>query len=176
MTTTRIASRKGGGKRGHNVADTNVSPFARARNICCGHKKCFWFLSETICVRNKCFPVCPCAQHLLRTQKMFLIFVRNILCPQQMFPHLRGIHHFHIFHNTPCLPPKIVHKYCFQFLLGWLYVLREIENNAYAKFWGANKVYYGRCESGEWTQNKCFVSRSFAHPSWATMCPRLPPP
>jgi len=25
---------------GHNVADTNVSPFARARNICCGHKIC----------------------------------------------------------------------------------------------------------------------------------------
>ena len=25
---------------GHVVADTNVSPFARARNICCGHKFC----------------------------------------------------------------------------------------------------------------------------------------
>ena len=49
---------------GHIVADTNVSPFARARNIRCGHKfcvrdkKCFWFCSETFCVRNKCFPVC----------------------------------------------------------------------------------------------------------------------
>ena len=31
---------KGPGKRGHIVADTNVSPFARARNICCGHKFC----------------------------------------------------------------------------------------------------------------------------------------
>ena len=35
---------KGPGKRGHCcghiVADTNVSPFARARNICCGHKFC----------------------------------------------------------------------------------------------------------------------------------------
>ena len=29
---------KGPGKRGHIVADTNVPPFARARNICCGHK------------------------------------------------------------------------------------------------------------------------------------------
>ena len=28
------------GKRGHIVADTNVSPFARARNICCGYKFC----------------------------------------------------------------------------------------------------------------------------------------
>ena len=25
---------------GYIVADTNVSPFARARNICCGHKFC----------------------------------------------------------------------------------------------------------------------------------------
>ena len=25
---------------GHIVADTNVSPFARARNVCCGHKFC----------------------------------------------------------------------------------------------------------------------------------------
>ena len=25
---------------GHIVADTNVSPFARAGNICCGHKFC----------------------------------------------------------------------------------------------------------------------------------------
>ena len=30
----------GPGKRGHIVADTNVSPFARARNVCCGHKFC----------------------------------------------------------------------------------------------------------------------------------------
>ena len=29
---------KGPGKRGHIVADTNVSPFARARNICCGNR------------------------------------------------------------------------------------------------------------------------------------------
>ena len=33
-------SSKGPGKRGHIVADTNVSLFARARNICCGHKFC----------------------------------------------------------------------------------------------------------------------------------------
>ena len=52
---------------------------------------------RTHCCRNKCFPVCPCAQHLLRThnfvsgtQKMFLILFRNILCPQQMFPSLHS--------------------------------------------------------------------------------------
>ena len=56
---------------GNIVADANVSPFARARNICCGRKfasenrskKCFWILSETFCVRNKCFPVCS-GKHL----------------------------------------------------------------------------------------------------------------
>ena len=50
----------------HIVADTNVSPFARARNICCGHKFCVW------------------------DTKMFLILFRNILCPHQMFPSLRS--------------------------------------------------------------------------------------
>ena len=42
---------------GHIVADTNVSPFARSRNICGGHK---------ICVRNKCFPVCAAWKHNIR--------------------------------------------------------------------------------------------------------------
>ena len=51
---------------GHIVADTNVSPFTRARNICCGYKFC------------------------VRDTKMFLILFRNILCPQQMFPSLRA--------------------------------------------------------------------------------------
>ena len=51
---------------GHIVADTNVSSFARARNICCGHK---------FCVRD--------------TKNVSVLF-RNILCPQHMFPSLRS--------------------------------------------------------------------------------------
>ena len=31
--------------------------------------------------------------------------------------------------------PKILHKYCLQFLLGIKMALRETEHNAYAKFW-----------------------------------------
>ena len=51
----------------------------------------FWKPSlRTHCFRHKCFPVCLRAQHLLRTQIMFLILFRNILCPQQMFPSLRS--------------------------------------------------------------------------------------
>ena len=34
------------------------------------------------------------------------------------------------YHNTFCCPSKILHK-------------REIESNAYAKFWRDNKQYYG---------------------------------
>ena len=30
------------------------------------------------------------------------------------------IHHLHISQNVPCLPAKILHKHCCQFLLGWL--------------------------------------------------------
>ena len=58
----------------HIVADSNVSPFSRARNICCGHKKCFWFRSETFCVCNKCFPVCARKETSWATCTM---------CPQQ---------------------------------------------------------------------------------------------
>ena len=32
--------------------------------------------------------------------------------------------------------PKILHKHCFQFLLGVKMAPRETENNADAKFWG----------------------------------------
>ena len=42
-----------------------------------------------------------------------------------------------------CLPPpspQILHNLCFSFFLGITAVPREIENNASAKFWAANKV------------------------------------
>ena len=42
-----------------------------------------------------------------------------------------AIRHLHISHKAPYSPAKI----CFSFLLGITAVPREIENNAYAKFW-----------------------------------------
>ena len=39
-------------------------------------------------------------------------------------------------------PPKFCLTFVFSFLLGITAVPREIENKAYAKFWGANKVHY----------------------------------
>ena len=42
------------------------------------------------------------------------------------------IHHFHIEHNAPCLPPKILYNHCFQFLPGITVVTTEFEDNVYA--------------------------------------------
>ena len=67
----------------------------QTRTHCCGHIVTDTLL-PTHCCGHKCFPVCPHAQHLLRTQilcpdtKMFLILFSSILCPQQMFPSLRS--------------------------------------------------------------------------------------
>ena len=63
---------------GHIVADTNVSPFARARNICCGHQFCVrdtknvsdFVQKHFVC--NKCFPVCAAQETSWAT-----------MCPQQ---------------------------------------------------------------------------------------------
>ena len=53
-------------------------------------------------------------------------------------------------------PPPILHNLCFSFLLGDTAVPREIENNAYVKFWVANKVHYGRCASDVSTQKSLY--------------------
>ena len=44
------------------------------------------------------------------------------------------IGHFQKYHNTLCLPSKILHKHCFHFPLGPTMVPRENKNNVYAKF------------------------------------------
>ena len=61
--------------------------------------------------------------------------------------HNRGIRNLHVNHNAPYSTPKILHNLCFSILLGITVVPREIENQAYAKFWGVNKVRYGICAS-----------------------------
>ena len=45
-----------------------------------------------------------------------------------------AIYHVHMDHNAPCLPRKILHTHCFQFLLGFTVVPREIEDNGYINF------------------------------------------
>ena len=58
------------------------------------------------------------------------------------------IGHFGKYHNILCLSAQILHKHCFQFVLGLTMVPRENKNNAYAKFGGTNKEYYGIFRSG----------------------------
>ena len=55
----------------------------------------------------------------------------------------RALRQFRIPHDAPYLSPKILFNLCFSSLLGITAAPREIENNAYAEFWGANKVHYG---------------------------------
>ena len=84
-----------------------------------------------------------------------------MVCYPAPFPNIRGStrlnfwvrswssfslnRNLHIPHNAPYLSPKILHKLCFSFLLAITAVPKEIENNAYAKFWGVNQVHFGRC-------------------------------
>ena len=43
------------------------------------------------------------------------------------------------YHNALSLSPQILHKRCFQFLLGPFLLPRGTEDNAYAKFWSDKK-------------------------------------
>ena len=43
------------------------------------------------------------------------------------------IRHCHISHNASYLSPNILHKHCFQFLLGRLLYPGEMKNKGYAK-------------------------------------------
>ena len=58
------------------------------------------------------------------------------------------IGHFGKYNSALCLSPQILHKHCFQFLLGLTLVPRENKDNAYAKFAVTNKEYYGIFQNG----------------------------
>jgi len=61
---------------------------------------------------------------------------------------LDRIGHFGKYHNALCLSPQILHKHCFQFLLGIRIIIRENKNNVYADFGGADGEHYGVFRSG----------------------------
>ena len=52
----------------------------RTHILCQGHKKCFWFCSETFCVRNECFPVCAAWKHSIHFLAPAFARPRNIMC------------------------------------------------------------------------------------------------
>ena len=99
---------------------------------------------------------------------LFLV-IRFSFINSKKWPHLPKIRHLHISHNAPYFPAKILHNLCFSFLLGITTVPREIENNANAKFWGANKVHYGRCASGVYL----FLEKPQFNQTFR-LCPRVP--
>ena len=70
-----------------------------------------------------------------------------VICNLTNFYVTQVLRHLHVSHNAPFLPPspQILHNLCFSFLLNITAAPRETENNACAKFWGANKAHYGRC-------------------------------
>ena len=72
------------------------------------------------------------------------IYAKRETCAKHETRGAEKIRHLHISHKAPYLPTEILHNLCFPFLPGIKAVPREIENDAYAKFWGANKVHYGR--------------------------------
>ena len=94
---------------------------------------------------------------LYKLKKNGLIFLRYATCISP------------IMHLICPPPPQILHNLCFSFLLGITTVPREIENNANAKFWGANKVHYGRCASGVYL----FLEKPQFNQTFR-LCPRVP--
>ena len=51
----------------------------RTQILCPGHKKCFWFCSETFCVCSKCFPVCAAWKHNIHFVSRAFACPRNIM-------------------------------------------------------------------------------------------------
>ena len=73
----------------------------------------------------------------------------HLICPHHPHPHpplkfcITFVFYFSWLPPPPPPTPQILHNLCFLFLLVITAVPREIENNASAKFCGANKVHYG---------------------------------
>ena len=92
LHSVRLVRTKGGGKRGpSNVADTLLRTQMFPRLLVRAT-----FVADTNFVSE--------------TQKMFLSFVRNILCPQQMFPRLRSMDTKQMFCVPLVCPPNKHHE------------------------------------------------------------------
>ena len=91
--------RRGPSKRGHIVADTNVSPFAHARNICYGHKFC------------------------VRDTKNVSDFVQKHFV-QQMFPSLRSSRNIMSNNVSATMCPRLPGPYVFYCMMAYLLACR----------------------------------------------------
>ena len=74
---------------GHIVADTNVSPFARARNICCGHKFCVWDTKNVSDFVQKHFVCATNVAQFAQPKKHHGQHYAAIICPRLPGPLIR---------------------------------------------------------------------------------------
>ena len=120
-------------KRGiHCQWSTYHSPYYQALSESCGHPVLSWLLLQF----SSLFHV----KSSLPFQRKKSV-IPKVLCRTDWFWVKLAIRYFHIDYNASCLPPKILHNYFFQYLLGITVVPREIEDSGYVKcffffFWG----------------------------------------
>ena len=83
-----------------------------------------------------------------------------------------GISH-NVPHLSPPPPPQILYIPCFSFLLGILRPSQDkLKTMLMRKFWGANKVHYGKCGSGVlFTFACCIQKKKTALCAWADLTP-----
>ena len=77
------------------MTDDAIKHLLWTQILCPGHKKCFWFCSETFCVLNKCFPVCAAQETSWAT-----------MCPQQCVHVYQGLKVIELCMETPCWCPS----------------------------------------------------------------------
>ena len=78
------------------------------------------------------------------------------------------IHHFHVGHNAPCLPPRPPpppHKFCLTIVFDFFWddcnTQKILETMVGKNWWGggggkSNKMHCALCENGEWTIKNLF--------------------
>ena len=113
---------------------------------------CFWLAHERGCVTAVHFILFSFANYP-PSVAMELKVSKEIWDP--------SIHHFHIDHNAPCLPPRLLHNHCFQFLLGITVVPREIEDIGYAKFWEVKRCIMVYVKLVNMEDKTCGISHEF---------------
>ena len=100
--------------------------------------KICWHVTAVLVIYNLVAPNYNCpwelSYSLLAQLPKYTLFAPSSPPPPPPFPHT---------------PPKICTTFVFNFSWVLQVVPREIDDNAYAKFLGANKVYYGRCANCE---------------------------
>ena len=121
---------------------------------------CKWQTRSKIDIINLVFLQLAMAKHVVAVKGKRQIYKASITdhdsretCAiniDRLIVRVLPIGHFGKYHNTLCLSPQILHKHCFQFLLGITMVPRENKINSYAKFGGTNEEYYCIFRNGQW--------------------------